>query len=154
MSAATTYLRLGYGTSRGRDTYGYNIVRLTDETSGRTFRCMGGGYDMVGTVLAEWAQETHQDRLLALADRAFYVSPVDGPYRRTDDESSAFYGMTRHEYGDAVPVAPTRVTLDGACGVESILRILKAAGLSLTRTYKTSGRNRGETTGWLVEVSQ
>lgn len=150
---STTYLRLGHGTSRGQDTYGYTIVRLVDETAGRTFRCMGGGYDMVGTVLADWATETHQDRLLKLADRAFYVAPADGGIRRTDDESSAFYGLYRYEYGDARPIAPVRVSIDGACGQSSVERILTAAGIRLTRTFKASGRNRGETTGWLVEVS-
>lgn len=148
----TTYLRLGHGVSRGQDTYGYTIVRLVDETAGQTFRCMGGGYDMVGTVLADWATATHQDRLVKLADRAFYVSPVEGPYRRTEDESNAFYGMTRHEYGDARPIAPIRVTLDGGCGQSSIERILKAAGITLTRTFTPRGVNRGQTTGWIVEV--
>ena len=33
-----------YGTSRGRDTYGYNIVTLTSSAQGKKFRAMGGGY--------------------------------------------------------------------------------------------------------------
>ena len=32
-----------YGVSRGRDTYGYNIVTLTSSAQGKKFRCMGGG---------------------------------------------------------------------------------------------------------------
>ena len=142
-----TYLRIGHGTSRGRDTYGYNIVSLTDEMSWptRRFRCMGGGYDMIGTVLAEWMTETHQDKLLPLADRAYYVSGTE-PGVTVSDDPDAFYGMWRYEYGNAVPIAPIRVALDGGCGVESIQRIIKAAGLALTRTHD----KRGNTTGWLV----
>jgi hypothetical protein len=145
----TTYLRLGYGTSRGRDTYGYNIVRLTDEAAGRTFRCMGGGYDMVGTVLADWAVSTHQDKLATLADRAHYVwREGEGMTVPGNDDRDRFYGMWA--YYDAAGNLD-RVSVDGACGVESVHRILKAAGLELTRTYVPTGRNRGNTTGWLVE---
>ena len=45
-----------YGVSRGRDTYGYNIVTLTSSAQGKKFRCMGGGYDMHGQVLGEYVQ--------------------------------------------------------------------------------------------------
>lgn len=145
MSAAT-YLRLGYGTSRGQNTYGYTIVRLTDEAAGKTFRCMGGGYDMVGTVLADWATATHQDRLQTLADRAYYVPSAKEPGRTTvSNDPDAFYGMYLREDGT--------VHLDGGCGQSSIERILKAAGIELTRTFTPRGVNRGQTTGWMAEVS-
>ena len=145
-----TYLRLGYGTSRGRDTYGYTTVRLTDESTGKTYRCMGGGYDMVGTVLADWATDVHQDRLIPLADRAYYAYPAEGPVT-VSDAADALYGMYRYA-ASADGVDPVRVALDGGCGQSSIERILTAAGIRLTRTFKTAGRNRGATTGWLVEV--
>ena len=152
MSAATTYLRLGYGTSRGRDTYGYNIVRLTDETAGTTFRCMGGGYDMIGTVLADWAEATHQDRLQKLAGQAHATfRPGEGYKSHGEDTAGRFYGM-RADYDESG--ALVRVSIDGACGQSSVERILTAAGIKLTRTWKTTGRNRGETTGWLAEVAQ
>lgn len=146
-----TYLRLSYGTSRGQYTYGYTIVRLTDESTGKTYRCMGGGYDMVGTVLADWATDVHQDRLLSLADRAYYAYPAEGPVT-VSDAPGALYGMYRYA-ASADGVDPVRVSLDGGCGQSSIERILTAAGVKLTRTFKPSGRNRGETTGWIVGVS-
>lgn len=149
----THVLRLGYGTSRGRDTYGYNIVRLTDETTGRTFRTVGGGYDMRGTVLADWLVDTCQDHLVAIADRAYYVAPASGGYRRTD-APDALYGMARYEYGDAKPIAPVRVHVDGACGEDSVMRILETIGATVTRTFVHTGRRRGETTGWLVDVPE
>lgn len=151
--SAPTVLRLGYGTSRGRDTYGYTIVRLVDETAGRTFRCMGGGYDMVGTVLADWATATHQDRLVKLADRAYYVSGT-GPGVTVNDGPDSLYGLWRYEYGDAVPIAPVRVSIDGGSGLSSVERILTAAGIKLTRTFVATGRNRGTTTGWIAELAE
>lgn len=45
-------LTISTGTSRGRETHGYPIVRLRDSETGKLYRCMGGGYDMVGIVLA------------------------------------------------------------------------------------------------------
>jgi hypothetical protein len=55
MTETTTHvLRLKWTTSRGRDTYGWNVVTLTDETTGRKYRAKGGGYDMTGTVFASW----------------------------------------------------------------------------------------------------
>lgn len=39
-------LALSWSVSRGRDTYGYNICRLDDTSTGERFKCMGGGYDM------------------------------------------------------------------------------------------------------------
>lgn len=149
---STTVLRLGYGTSRGRDTYGYNIVSLTDETAGTRFRCMGGGYDMHGTVLADWAVATHQDRLRKLAGKAYAtVRPGKGYRTRADKRRRNYYGMAA--YYDAAGHLE-RVSIDGACGVESVQRILRAAGLSLTRTYVPKGRNRGQTTGWIVELGE
>ena len=57
-----------YGVSRGRDTYGYNMVTLSSNT-GKRFRAMGGGYDMHGQVMGEYVQfNASPDRLRAVAD--------------------------------------------------------------------------------------
>lgn len=142
-----TYLRLSYGTSRGADTYGYTIVRLADETTGRRFRCMGGGYDMQGTVLADWACATHQDRLRQLADRSYYVTGAGAGYRQreTTGTDDRFYGMVTYYREDG---AVDRVSIDGACGQSSVERILAAVGIRLARTWNRNGN----TTGWMVTV--
>lgn len=137
MSNETTVLQLSTSTSRGRDTYGYTIVRLDDTTTGKRYRCMGGGYDMVGTVLAEWLQETQQERLLAIGDRAYYRHTGAEPMTRIE---AGLYGMTYH-------VGSTdRVTLDGACGLESMRRIAEAVGLEVRRLVS----KRGSVTGFVV----
>lgn len=74
-------LALSWSVSRGRDTYGYNICRLDDTSTGDRFKCMGGGYDMQGTVFGEWLAANYQPELLALKDRASYVFPLEGAPR-------------------------------------------------------------------------
>ena len=145
-----TYLSIRWGISRGRDTYGYNVVTLTDQTTGKKYRAKGGGYDMTGTVFGEWLQDAHQDalRVIAHCAAAYYDGTGNGYTARAGERwqpsnrNGLLYGMTEFHDG--------RIVLDGACGIESMTRVAEAIGLELTRTYKTSGRNRGETTGWVV----
>jgi hypothetical protein len=132
-------LTLSTGTSRGMNTYGYLIVRLRDSATGKLYRCNGGGYDMVGTVLADWLTDQYQDALAPLAGQAFYSYGKGQPYTRAADERSALYGM-------AVNLDTGRVSIDGACGVESVRRIAKAVGVKLTSLPS----QRGETAGWSV----
>lgn len=47
MNPKSDFLTLRYGTSRGRDTYGYNLVTATSTHTGRKYRCSGAGYDVV-----------------------------------------------------------------------------------------------------------
>lgn len=132
----STYLRITHGTSKGRETYGYAIVTVHDESTGKRYSCNGGGYDMVGTSLGQWLADTHQDELRAIADKY-------GPSTEHRGQIADHYGMYRWETDGPV-------TLDGACGLESIQRIAREIGLELERTYVHTGPNRGNTTGWIV----
>lgn len=127
-------LRLTYGVSRGHETYGDNIVTLNDETTGKRTRCMGSGYDMVGTVFADWMQDTCQDKLTAIRAQAYYQPSTNG----YDGCPDGLYGMRLHRDGT--------VTLDGGCGIESMRRIADAIGVDVTRTHD----HKGNTTGWVV----
>ena len=133
---ATTYLRIRWGISKGRDTYGYNICTITDERTGKRHSCNGGGYDMVGTSFGNWLADTYQDRLVKLARER-------GPSTEHAGQVADTYGM--YHWADDRPVA-----LNGACGLECMLRIAKDIGLEVERTFKPSDRNRGETTGWII----
>lgn len=132
----TTYLRIRWGISRGRLTYGYNICTVIDERTGKRYSCNGGGYDMVGTSFGRWLGDVKQAELQALADK-------HGPSAQHRGQVAGFYGMYRWEKGD-------EVTLDGACGLESIITIAKAVGLTIERTFVPTGPNRGNTTGWII----
>jgi hypothetical protein len=141
MKTKITRLALSWSTSKGRDTYGYNICRLDDTTTGERFKCMGGGYDMTGTVFAQWLCANYQTALMGLKDRANYQILLSG--RKTADRDDALYGMTYHE-------ADQRIHIDGACGLDCVLRIAAEIGLEVERDYIAKGRRRGETVGWYV----
>ena len=135
-SRILTRLDLSWSVSRGRDTYGYNICRLDDCTTGKRYRTSGGGYDMVGTVFGKWLAETFQDELkahvktLPMVDCGYQVSG----YLKTE----GLYGLNVTPRGD--------IQLDGACGMSSMETIARAIGLTVERTYN----RKGHTTGFMV----
>lgn len=93
-----------YGTSRGRDTYGYNLVTLTVDGVKVATEC-GGGYDMQGAALGAYLTKAFQTHLQAA-------------------DLSDLYGV-RNSGG--------RVVVDGACGMRSVEIILHRIGLTLQR---------------------
>ena len=141
MTSKINHLSLSWSTSRGRDTYGYNICRLDDRKTGERFKCMGGGYDMRGTVFGEWLTANYQLELCALNIYAgSFYSKAEG-FR--ENPHGKYYGMTYY-------VDDNRVSLNGAAGLECMIRIAEAIGLEVEREYIAKGRRRGETVGWYV----
>lgn len=137
-------LTLSWSISKGRDTYGYTICRLDDRNNGKRFRCMGGGYDMIGTVFGDWLETYYQKELLDIQGNAYMIwSAKFGRIENKDD--NRFYGMTHDQIQN-------RVYLDGACGIESMMRIAEAIGLEIERDYIAKGSHRGETIGWFVQM--
>lgn len=144
MSEVRTLLE-SWSVSRGRDTYGYNICRLDDTATGKRYRCMGGGYDMTGTVLAEWLQDVFQDRLRAIADESYAVAREGQGYAVVNQPD--LYGMTAHyAAGESAPLV--RVSIDGACGLSSVERIAKRIGVEVRHIVN----RRGHTVGFTVTV--
>jgi hypothetical protein len=143
-----TYLSVKWSVSRGRDTYGYNICTITDQNTGKRYRCNGGGYDMEGTSFGEWLEATHQTELAAISGRAQTFTDWRDPSalnlgttRTANPSPDALYGFTFHREPSARPVS-----LDGACGMSSMRKIAEAIGLELTRTHD----RKGNTTGYIV----
>jgi hypothetical protein len=60
-----TTLEFRWTTSRGRDSYGYNICSLLVDGR-KVSSCNGGGYDMKGTALANWIERAYAGRLNTL----------------------------------------------------------------------------------------
>ena len=110
-----------YGTSRGRDTYGYNIVTLTSSAQGKKFRCMGGGYDMHGQVLGEYVQYCATQEQLRAAVSADDSLPV-----------------TVLHTGCAVVV--------GASGEASVLRLMRAIGWEVKAIHSFDRQGRVKAT--------
>ena len=118
-----TILTMTWSTSRGRNTYGWNICSL--KGGAKTYRATGGGYDMQGTVLAYYLEAEYQEALQTLA--------------KDKDKASKLYGMTMLPCG--------QVLLDGACGLSSVENIAEAAGIKVA-----SQRNhKGHLIGFEVE---
>jgi hypothetical protein len=116
----TEYLSISWAISRGKYTQGHNICRL-DTPNGR-YKCLGGGYDMIGTVVGDWLQATYLDRLTTIKDR---FDPKHKGY---------LYGGRCYSDGE--------VQLDGACGYESMLTLAKAINVVLT-SDSIKGRIKG-----------
>lgn len=130
-------LDITWSTSRGRDTYGYNICRLDDDITGLRFRTCGGGYDMVGTVFGQWLERTYPEKLRALASG---VKLVDCGY--------AVKGWKKHPDLYGLTFAPDGAPrLDGACGIESMRRIAEACGFEV----EWSGNKKGHTRAYYVQ---
>lgn len=124
-------VQISWGVSRGRDTYGYNICRAYSPHLNKTFRTCGGGYDMQGTVIGQFIAEAFQQELQALKIESI-------PYAQTGHfKHPELYGLFFRANGTAY--------CDGACGIESMLRIVQALGLEYQRTYN----KKGHTTGYI-----
>jgi hypothetical protein len=135
------HLSVTWSISRGRDTYGYNICRLDSRQSGKRYRCSGGGYDMIGTVFGDWLESEYQSELVELVSRLPLEDcgySVAGFRRVTEEINPRFYGLTVRPDGS--------VSLDGACGQSSMIRIAEALGLEV----QWEGNKKGHTIGYFV----
>lgn len=131
-------LSVKWSVSKAQDTYGYNICTVVNDDSGERFKCLGGGYDMLGTSLANFVESEYQAELIAKHDQA-YTQWVY--FKRLDDETNkqGYYGMTAHIEDNAC----YKVSLDGACGINSIERIIKEVlKLTLERKYSYDRKGR------------
>ena len=123
------FLSLSWSVSRGRETYGYNICRLDDTNTGERFRTIGGGYDMVGTVVAEWLVKNYQTELQALCN-----SLEGSSYASTGwTQYKSFYGMFKKADGGVI--------VDGACGLDSVRKIANVIGLTWSQVLDKRRRN-------------
>jgi hypothetical protein len=111
------------------DTYGYNICKLT--CNGGKWTTCGGGYDMIGTVVGKYLQDMWQDELQAFvvknqADLVPYGSESLG-WKQLPD----YYGLFVKQDGN--------VLLDGGCGLECMLKIAEAIGLTYQKVVNKKG---------------
>jgi hypothetical protein len=126
-------VQISWAVSRGRDSYGYNICRADSYVLGQRFKTIGGGYDMIGTVIGQYIQHRFENELLKLvSDNQANLKPSHGEWLQL----SNFYGLT---------FTPSKnlVSLDGACGIECMLKIAEALGLEVQRTHNRKGHTNG-----------
>ena len=116
-------LSIVWSVSRGRDTHGYNICRLHGEN--KSYKVMGGGYDMVGSLVGEYLTD-----LLTDEEKQ---SAVD----------AKLYGIRKSDNG---------FHIDGACGISSMKAIAEHAGYKIETTYSRDRKGRiKETNGFWFE---
>ncbi len=108
-------LEIKYTVSKARDTYGYNVVTLWDGVI--KYKAMGGGYDMLGTVFGEWLWVNYKALIIET------IAPKE----------KEFYGFK--SWGED---AEKSYNIDGACGLDCMLRIANAIGLQVSRYRKAS----------------
>jgi len=142
MKSKITRLEISTGTSRGRDTYGYTIVRLRDTDTGHIYRTCGGGYCMTGTVLGDWLSNVYQDKL-----KAYLTSTGMQPCDHASSYDTAtskgwFYGAGINKKGIAY--------FDGATGDDNTETLIKTLGLEIEPYYTKNKRGHKKFLGWLV----
>lgn len=117
------FIKITHGTSRGRDTYGYNLVTAIDSTTGKRFQECGGGYDMVGSAMGRWLASTLQSEFKSYLE-SFGMS--EGDYCHSGDmarENNWPYGAGISLKGNAF--------IDGACGFNEIRKALNGMGYTI-----------------------
>lgn len=121
----STVLSFKYTTSKGRDTYGYNIVSLYANGE-RVARTCGGGYDMRGTCLGQYIKANYIERLKALTGNHGSMDDGTGFYGLmfTVKDGETYKRVKNYEEGAIV-------SLDGACGIDCMVRIADAVGVKL-----------------------
>jgi hypothetical protein len=143
-------LKIRWGVSKGRDTCGYTTCTLS-EFGTRMAGCNGGGYDMRGTVLGLWIATRFRSRLNQLKDEFYglgFYDPnfdpgkaiVPGTKQTVEEREKAgkSLGLERHQaFHGASSKTPTKrhivPQLDGACGWDCMVRVLKAVGGSIQK---------------------
>ena len=108
-------LKFKWTVSKAVNTYGYNICSLFVNGQ-KVSSCNGGGYDMQGTCLGDWIEREFKEELLQLKD-IFYGLTFHNPNKQSIDLPS-----------DLPTEKHTTPVIDGACGVNSVEKILKAVG--------------------------
>lgn len=145
-----TTLKFKYTTSRGRDTYGYNICSLWVDGEKQAATC-GGGYDMTGTALGIWIARKFQKELLKF-DKKFYGLKYYNPDWKPStecieaeekDELTKLTGLARYQdfykqSSDLPTEKHTKATLDGACGFDCMRNVLEEIGHKLKYVDGTS----------------
>lgn len=117
------YLQIKYGISRAVDTYGYNRVSIHSPIG--KFYTVGGGYDMVGTVLGDYLTKLLTDE------------------QKQSCLENGLYGIGK--YND-------EYYIDGECGLKSMLAIAKHSGYEVTELYSYDKKGRAkDLIGFIVE---
>ena len=143
------FLSFSRGVSRGWETQGYPIIRLTHSRTGQVFKCMGGGYDCHGTNLGHYLKDVSREVPQALEALA------TGVYKEIQAGEGIPYGLSFEDHkilkkdGEFVAskvrkaIREGKFYLDGACGESCMKRIAKIMGIQITDQYQRATTRKG-----------
>ena len=143
------FLSFSRGVSRGYETYGYPIIRLTHSRTGQVFKCMGGGYDLLGENLGYYLKELLIDEEQALEALA------TGVYKEIQAGEGIPYGLsfrdreTLQKDGKYIAskvrkaIRERKYYIDGSCGESCMKRIAKIMGIKITDQYQRATTRKG-----------
>ena len=142
------FLSFSRGVSRGYETQGYPIIRLTHSRTGQVFKCMGGGYDMVSEDLGYYLKQLLIDEPQALEALA------TGVYKEILADEGIPYGFFLRDreklQKDGKYVASKvrkairegKLYLDGGCGDSCMKRIANIMGIKIVDQYQRTTTRR------------
>ena len=122
-------LKFRWGTSKGRDTWGYTICTLIDTHGNRLAQTIGGGYDMKGTCIGELINKYFGEELKKLVANSGSMDTPSGLYGLTHYNPKA---KSRKRMYLKRANKHTQSYVNGACGMSSMRRILNKIGFELT----------------------
>ena len=130
--------RYGVLTFRYSDGVNGNIVKVVDKRGDRIkgVRCTGYGYDMTGTCLGQFMEQSFPEQIKRLDSREFY-----GLHHWNTKTKKRQYKSSEN----------TRSTLDGACGMSSMRDILRKIGFKLE--YVNETRGKVDTTTYILKTA-
>lgn len=130
---ATIEVKTVQTVSKAKDTYGYNILTAKAYCQdrpvgdgGKIGQCKGGGYDMLGTCLAQFLSEAYQKELVAMKDKLLQMKKQNNT---SYAKAFNYYTQSKKAY------------IEGGYGYNVVLQYLAILGL----TYKST------TTGLLIK---
>ena len=143
------FLSFSRGVSRGWETQGYPIIRLTHSRTGQVFKCMGGGYDMLSEDLGYYLKQLLIDEPQALEALA------TGVYKEIQADEGIPYGLSLREreslQKDGKYVASKvrkairerKFYIEGSCGESCMKRIAQIMGIKITNQYQRATTRKG-----------
>ena len=143
------FLSFSRGESRGYETQGYPIIRLTHSRTGQVFKCMGGGYDLCGSNLGSYLMDVSREVPQALEALA------TGVYKEIQAGEGIPYGLNLREReslqkdGDYVAskvrkaIREGKFYLDGSCGDSCMKRIAQIMGVKIVDQYQRVTTRKG-----------
>ena len=149
-SELNTFLEFSRGTSRGNDTYGYPILRLTDTQTGNVYKCVGAGWNTFGDNVGSYLMTTLVNSPAALQALA------TGLYNYLQEGEGVPYGLNLREAqslkdneGKFIArkvrkaILEKKFYLDGGCGESCMFRISQMIGFKHKQRYQRAKTRSG-----------